>query len=84
MRALLSLGTLMLAPAVFTQGVDLGAEADHLRFFHTHTGERLDVVYRIGDRYIPEALDKLITFCAITAPAIFTITIPGCLICLMI
>jgi uncharacterized protein YcbK (DUF882 family) len=30
-----------------------------LRFYHTHTGERLDIVYRRGDRYIPEALDKL-------------------------
>ncbi len=30
-----------------------------LRFFQTHTGERLDVVYRRGDQYIPEALDKL-------------------------
>jgi uncharacterized protein YcbK (DUF882 family) len=30
-----------------------------LRFFHTHTGERLDVVYRRGDQYIPEALDEL-------------------------
>jgi len=30
-----------------------------LRFFHTHTGERLDIVYRRGDQYIPEALDEL-------------------------
>src|SRR5579863_2708485 len=30
-----------------------------LRFYHTHTGERLDVVYRSGDQYIPEALDEL-------------------------
>jgi uncharacterized protein YcbK (DUF882 family) len=30
-----------------------------LRFYHTHTGERLDVVYRRGDQYIPEALDAL-------------------------
>jgi uncharacterized protein YcbK (DUF882 family) len=30
-----------------------------LRFYHTHTGERLDVVYRRGDRYIPAALDEL-------------------------
>jgi uncharacterized protein YcbK (DUF882 family) len=30
-----------------------------LRFFHTHTGERLDVVYRRGDQYIPEALSEL-------------------------
>jgi uncharacterized protein YcbK (DUF882 family) len=30
-----------------------------LRFYHTHTGERLDVVYRRGDQYIPDALDEL-------------------------
>ena len=30
-----------------------------LRLYHTHTGERLDVVYRRGDQYIPEALDEL-------------------------
>jgi uncharacterized protein YcbK (DUF882 family) len=30
-----------------------------LRFYHTHTGERLDVVYRRGDHYIAEALDEL-------------------------
>jgi uncharacterized protein YcbK (DUF882 family) len=30
-----------------------------LRFYHSHTRERLDVVYRRGDQYIPEALDKL-------------------------
>lgn len=30
-----------------------------LRFYHTHTHERLDIVYRRGDAYIPEALDQL-------------------------
>jgi len=30
-----------------------------LRFFHTHTGERLDIVYRQGNRYLPEALSAL-------------------------
>jgi len=30
-----------------------------LRLFHTHTGERLDIVYRRGDTYIPEALVRL-------------------------
>jgi uncharacterized protein YcbK (DUF882 family) len=30
-----------------------------LRFYHTHTRERLDVVYRRDDQYIPEALDVL-------------------------
>jgi uncharacterized protein YcbK (DUF882 family) len=26
---------------------------------HLHTGEDIDIVYRIGDTYIPEALDRL-------------------------
>ncbi len=30
-----------------------------LRFFPTHTGETLDVVYRDGDSYVPEALAEL-------------------------
>ncbi|HXX27130.1 MAG TPA: DUF882 domain-containing protein [Terriglobales bacterium] len=30
-----------------------------MRFYHTHTHERLDVVYRRGDTYIPAALDEL-------------------------
>jgi uncharacterized protein YcbK (DUF882 family) len=35
------------------------AQEYRLRFYHIHTGERLDVVYRRGDQYIPEALDEL-------------------------
>jgi uncharacterized protein YcbK (DUF882 family) len=30
-----------------------------LRLFHTHTGERIDVVYRRGDSYLPDAIAKL-------------------------
>jgi len=30
-----------------------------LRFYHTHTNERLDVVYRRGENYLPEALARL-------------------------
>lgn len=30
-----------------------------LRFFHTHTNERIDIVYRRGDTYLPEALNQL-------------------------
>ena len=30
-----------------------------LRMHHLHTGEDIDVVYRIGDTYIPSALDRL-------------------------
>lgn len=33
-----------------------------LRFFHTHTGERLDIVYRIGNEYIPGALARVDEF----------------------
>ena len=31
----------------------------HLRLYHTHTGERLDIVYRRGDEYLPEAEAQL-------------------------
>jgi uncharacterized protein YcbK (DUF882 family) len=30
-----------------------------LRLFHTHTSERLNIVYRKGDQYLPEALERL-------------------------
>jgi uncharacterized protein YcbK (DUF882 family) len=30
-----------------------------LKLYHLHTGESLDVIYRIGDTYIPSALDQL-------------------------
>ena len=30
-----------------------------LRLFHTHTGERIDIVYRRGDAYLDDALSKL-------------------------
>jgi uncharacterized protein YcbK (DUF882 family) len=31
----------------------------HLRLYHTHTGEHIDIVYRRGDVYLPEAEEKL-------------------------
>jgi uncharacterized protein YcbK (DUF882 family) len=30
-----------------------------LRLFHTHTNERIDIVYKVGDTYIPSALARL-------------------------
>ena len=42
-----------------TESTVPAAHEYRLRFYHTHTGERLDVVYRRGDQYIPEALDEL-------------------------
>jgi uncharacterized protein YcbK (DUF882 family) len=38
-----------------------GAEY-RLRLFHTHTNERLDVVYRRGEAYVPAALAQLDRF----------------------
>lgn len=35
------------------------AEQYHLRLHHLHTGEDIDVVYRIGDTYLPDAIAKL-------------------------
>jgi uncharacterized protein YcbK (DUF882 family) len=36
--------------------------AYRLRLYHTHTNERIDVVYRVGDNYIPSAIDQLDQF----------------------
>ena len=52
----------LLAPVLGHGGTESASPAAHeyrLRFYHTHTGERLDVVYRRGDQYVPEALDEL-------------------------
>lgn len=35
------------------------ARVYHLRLHHLHTGESVDIVYRVGDMYIPTALDEL-------------------------
>jgi uncharacterized protein YcbK (DUF882 family) len=34
-------------------------QAHYLRLYHTHTGEHIDIVYRRGDVYIPEAEERL-------------------------
>ena len=36
-----------------------GGKPYQLRMTNLHTGESLDVVYRVGDTYVPEALEKL-------------------------
>jgi uncharacterized protein YcbK (DUF882 family) len=36
-----------------------GAASYRLRLYHLHTGERIDVVYRIGDRYLPDRIAQL-------------------------
>jgi uncharacterized protein YcbK (DUF882 family) len=34
-------------------------EQYHLRLHHLHTGENIDVIYRVGNTYIPQAIDEL-------------------------
>ncbi len=54
-------------PPLLTPGVLPAAESTlptegqryELRLYHLHTGESLDIVYRIGDTYIPSALEQL-------------------------
>ena len=42
-------------------GVGTGASTQRymLRLHHTHTGEDINIVYRVGDTYLPEAIEKL-------------------------
>jgi uncharacterized protein YcbK (DUF882 family) len=35
------------------------AHVYHLRMHHLHTGESIDVVYRVGNLYVPTAMDEL-------------------------
>ncbi len=58
----------VVAPAVAGDSASAGldsalaapaGEEYRLKMHHLHTGESIDVVYRIGDTYLPEAMDKL-------------------------
>jgi uncharacterized protein YcbK (DUF882 family) len=40
-------------------GATIPSPEYRLRLYHTHTKERLDIVYRRGDAYNPDALDRL-------------------------
>ena len=46
-------------PAWPAIGTAPAAREHRLRFYHTHTGERIDIVYRRGDNYLPEAEEQL-------------------------
>src|SRR5246127_1394973 len=38
------------------------ATEHRLHLYHTHTGEHIDIVYRRGDAYLPEAEIQLVRF----------------------
>ena len=47
-------------PATALPGFALASAAPRgLRFYHTHTGEKLDVVYHENGDYLPDALDQV-------------------------
>jgi uncharacterized protein YcbK (DUF882 family) len=49
-----------LSPLIHASDVAPAAQPEYrLRFYHTHTREHLDIVYKRGDTYIPGALDEL-------------------------
>src|SRR5580658_7365603 len=50
---------LLLLAAPLGRASNLSPREYRLRFYHTHTNERLDIVYRRGENYLPEALAKL-------------------------
>jgi uncharacterized protein YcbK (DUF882 family) len=64
-RGLLVAGAVLslIAPiGTHAQARDISSKQDQdrrLRFYNTHTGERIDIVYRRGDQYISNALAKL-------------------------
>jgi uncharacterized protein YcbK (DUF882 family) len=61
---LIVLGTCLFAAATLRTAAtstvaSSDAELHRLRLYHTHTGERIDIVYRRGDTFLPEAEQQL-------------------------
>ena len=61
------IGSLILLTSPFPSSaasadVSANVEQYRLRMYHLHTGERIDVVYRVGDNYLPSAVAQLNRF----------------------
>jgi len=54
----LLLGVALLLP-LHMATADLPAQEHRLSLFHLHTNERINIVYRIGDSYLPDAVNQL-------------------------
>ena len=57
--ALLCLVAPLMASAQSSAVAGQQPQEHRLRLFHTHTGERIDIIYRRGDTYLPDAIAKL-------------------------
>ncbi len=47
------------SPFQAMQAAEASGPEYRLRLFHTHTNERIDIVYRRGDAYFPDAINRL-------------------------
>ena len=48
--------------ALASAAMAVQSKSRRICFEHTHTGKSLDIVYAVGDRYVPESLTKLNDF----------------------
>ena len=58
-RAAIVLTPALLLPVRIATATNAGATERRLILFHLHTHERIDIVYRRGDSYIPDAVGRL-------------------------
>ncbi|MFW2404486.1 MAG: YcbK family protein [Gammaproteobacteria bacterium] len=58
-RKILTAGLALPALSVPSLGYSASAASRRLAFYHTHTGKSLDIVYREGNDYLPNALESI-------------------------
>ncbi|MGE5172162.1 MAG: DUF882 domain-containing protein [Rudaea sp.] len=61
-RGFLGAGGIAAAMLILPRRAHASARPRSLAFRHTHSQERLAVMYAIGDRYVPDALDRVAQF----------------------
>ena len=66
--AIVVVSCMLIGVAAGNGGVSAAGSSDgpgtrrELRLYHTHTGERIDIIYRQGDEFVPEAEEQLDQF----------------------
>jgi uncharacterized protein YcbK (DUF882 family) len=58
-RAVVTLLLFLWVSPIHSLDVSTNLPIYRLRLFHTHTNQRLDIVYRRGDQYVPSAIHEL-------------------------
>lgn len=58
-RILRKVAASVLCLVLFLAASANGSDERRLRFYQTHTEEHLEAIYKKGDRYVPEALEKI-------------------------